>query len=278
MTITSGKNDSQIRRQMLHTVHGVHEFSGWKIKIYQYGKTIENVSWLDGVMSDVLALANVGCGESRCPVGFCVVTKVSVSTTEVVLGLWAVSESVRLMQFNFRLGAMVAAKNDLTLQSAEIIAYETRAIKVALETRSNDEEMERQYLSDCFSADPEQPSHTAMRNTFERFANAWRQGDIDGLMENMAASPSYRTSGGVCFEGREAVRKALAELCKSSAKASTSDDEPNETFFFANRSLSYWSLSLPSGDGAARDVKGIDVITYDADGRIVLKDAYRKLS
>ena len=44
-------------------------------------------------------------------------------------------------------------------------------------------------------------------------------------------------------------------------------------YFFADRALVFWRLVLPGSD---REVDGVDVMTFTDDGRIAVKDAYRK--
>jgi hypothetical protein len=46
-------------------------------------------------------------------------------------------------------------------------------------------------------------------------------------------------------------------------------------FFFENHALVYWRLTLSGTDGPV-EVDGVDVITFDDEDRIVVKDAYRK--
>ena len=97
----------------------------------------------------------------------------------------------------------------------------------------------------------------------------------------MGENPSCRTSGGACYEGREAVRTGLAGMCLPATPDGLPPPPPLQQqgpYFFADRSLSYWTLLLPGTDGALIPVRGIDVITYDEAGRFLPKDAYRKLS
>lgn len=109
--------------------------------------------------------------------------------------------------------------------------------------------------------------------TMTRFAKAWACVDVDGLMSLMSDVPVYRTSGGLIFEGREAVRQGFVRMCQPA----NAPPPPAGIFqFFEDKCLSYWTLSLPVDGGATRTVDGIDVISFDPDGRIRIKDAYRK--
>jgi hypothetical protein len=116
-----------------------------------------------------------------------------------------------------------------------------------------------------------------MRSTIEKFSQAWAHGDIDALMSLMSDAPLYKTSSGLTFEGREAVRLGFSKICQP-AKPPASPAPPAQLCFFDDGCLSYWSLKLPSSDGELSWVDGIDVISFDPDGRIRIKDAYRKLA
>jgi hypothetical protein len=119
-------------------------------------------------------------------------------------------------------------------------------------------------------------SETEMRATMERFSHAWACGNIDALMALMSDAPVYRTSGGATFEGSTAVREGFARICRPADPAAP-PAPPSRLVFFDDQCLSYWTLSLPGADGELREVDGIDVIGFDSNGRIRIKDAYRKL-
>jgi hypothetical protein len=116
-----------------------------------------------------------------------------------------------------------------------------------------------------------------MRSTIERFSQAWGRGDVDALMTLMSEAPLYRTSSGSTFEGREAVREGFRKICQP-ADPAASPPPPPRLYFFDDKCLSYWSLKLPAPGGDPRWVDGIDVISFDPDGKIRIKDAYRKLA
>lgn len=126
------------------------------------------------------------------------------------------------------------------------------------------------------AGDRQRASETEMRATMERFSQAWARGNIDALMALMSDAPVYRTSGGATFEGRTAVREGFARICRAADPAAL-PAPPSRLVFFGDQCLSYWTLRLPGADGELREVEGIDVIGFDSDGRIRVKDAYRKL-
>ena len=120
------------------------------------------------------------------------------------------------------------------------------------------------------------PSRSAMEATLSQFSAAWSRGDIDGLMALMADDPTYRTSGGATFRGRHEVREGFARICRPS-EPGTDPPPPAVPHFFENKCLAFWTLRLPATGGGHATVDGVDVITFDGEGRILVKDAYRKL-
>jgi hypothetical protein len=58
-------------------------------------------------------------------------------------------------------------------------------------------------------------------------------------------------------------------------KPAAAEPAPPRCHFFEDFALVYWQLALPAANGAVQ-VDGVDVITFDADDRIAVKDAYRK--
>ena len=120
------------------------------------------------------------------------------------------------------------------------------------------------------------------RKTLELFNAAWSRGDVDTLLSLMGDEPVYKGSTGALpgtlYRGREEVRVVLEKMAGGNAAT----DEPlspapsPEMYFFANRALVYWNLMLPGADGSPQPVDGVDIIEFTDDGRIAVKDAYRK--
>lgn len=120
------------------------------------------------------------------------------------------------------------------------------------------------------------------RKTLELFNAAWSRGDVDSLLSLMGDEPVYKgstgTRPGTFYSGRKEVRAAFEKMAGGNAGA----DEPlppatpPEMYFFSNRALVYWSLMLPDANGSPQQVDGVDIIEFTGDGRIAVKDAYRK--
>lgn len=116
------------------------------------------------------------------------------------------------------------------------------------------------------------------RETIIRFGAAWAADDVDGLMSLMGDEPRYRGSTGpepgTEFVGSEQVRAALERIAGPNAGSAPSKPAPPpEMYFFEDRALAFWRLKFPGSD---REVEGVDVMTFTDDGRIAVKDAYRK--
>ena len=116
------------------------------------------------------------------------------------------------------------------------------------------------------------------RETLLRFSAAWAAGDVDALLGLMADDPIYKGSTGpepgTVFAGREQVRAALEKMAGGNRGSEPAEPAPPpQMYFFGDRALVYWSLKLPGSDS---EVDGVDVMTFTDDGRIAVKDAYRK--
>ena len=120
------------------------------------------------------------------------------------------------------------------------------------------------------------------RKTLELFSAAWSRGDVDTLLSLMGDEPVYKGSTGAMpgtlYRGREEVRAVLEKIAGGNADAGEPlpPAAPPEMYFFANRALVYWNLMLPGADGSPQPVDGVDIIEFTDDGRIAVKDAYRK--
>jgi hypothetical protein len=116
------------------------------------------------------------------------------------------------------------------------------------------------------------------RETVTRFGAAWAAGDVDGLMREMSDEPIYRGSTGpepgTIIVGSEQVRAAFERIAGPNARsAPATPAPPPEMYFFEDRALAFWRLKFPGSDS---EVEGVDVMTFTNDGRISVKDAYRK--
>ncbi len=113
-----------------------------------------------------------------------------------------------------------------------------------------------------------------------RFGEAWRRGDVDTLLSLMTDEPVYRGSTGPLpgseARGRQAVAAAFERMVGMNRDNPPPPPAPGpRPFFFENHALVYWHLTLPGTSGPV-EVDGVDVITFDDEDRIAVKDAYRK--
>lgn len=109
-------------------------------------------------------------------------------------------------------------------------------------------------------------------------ADAWNTHDVDRLMRLFADDCVFDASGGTeawgqRFEGRDAVRRAFAEVLTSMPDAHWG--EARHFAISADYGVSEWRLTGTRLDGAVLDVHGCDFITVRGD-RIVRKNSFRK--
>ncbi len=119
------------------------------------------------------------------------------------------------------------------------------------------------------------------RETVLRFGAAWSAGDVETLLSLMSDEPVYKGSAGpgpgTAYNGRDQVRTAFQRMVGGNTPpAPNTPVPPPRMHFFGEHALVYWNLNLPGPDGTTSKVDGIDVLTFAPDGRIAIKDAYRK--
>ena len=111
----------------------------------------------------------------------------------------------------------------------------------------------------------------------QAFADAWNRHDVDALMAFMTDDCVFESSAGpdVCgtrYVGREAVRAGYEDVWKTFADAHWGQARH---LVQGERGLSEWTFTGTRADGSRVEVHGCDLFTF-RDGRIVLKDSYRK--
>jgi len=120
--------------------------------------------------------------------------------------------------------------------------------------------------------------HPAITTEFlQAFADAWNRHDIDALMSFMGDDCVFEASAGpqACgtrHEGRAAVRAGFAGVWATFPDAHWGDARH---FVHGDRGVSEWTFTGTRADGTRVEVHGCDLFTF-RDGRIVLKNSYRK--
>ena len=109
------------------------------------------------------------------------------------------------------------------------------------------------------------------------FAEAWNRHDVDALMSFMTEDCVFEASAGpdVCgtrYVGRASVRAGFAEVWAIFPDAQWSHARH---FVQGERGVSEWTFTGTRADGTRVEVHGCDLFTF-RDGRIALKDSYRK--
>lgn len=247
---------------------------GWRIRTYADLASMEAVrERLKYYFEQARSTIGSPVCKLSASVGFCISSPFG-TAEKPFLGLWVFDPGPRLIQLSLSGGNLAVVGIELTLESMRVLSFEMQLMERVANDKGESETIHQRYLECAGAEESVVPGKAAMLATLTRFSSSWHRGDIDGLLAEMSPEPAYRTSSGGNFEGRSAVRVALQQMCKP-GKAGA-EPGPPDSIFFANKSLSYWCLDLPKPGGGVEKVKGVDLITYDNDGRILLKDAYRK--
>jgi len=119
-------------------------------------------------------------------------------------------------------------------------------------------------------------------DVIESFRSAWGRGEVDELMSLMTDTPMYKSSTGIgpgsVFVGVDEVRSAFIRMTGNTKIAVDilANRSVQVPLIEGNRAVIFWVLPFSSPDGTATGVEGLDVFTFESDGRISCKDAFRK--
>jgi hypothetical protein len=109
------------------------------------------------------------------------------------------------------------------------------------------------------------------------FGVAWRDKDLDRLMEFMTDNCVFRASVGVepgtTFRGRDEVRRGFALMLAYDAGF---ESQGGTAFIVGDRGASQWSYARTDEHGQVQRVDGCDLFEFEGD-RIRVKDAYRRV-
>ena len=120
--------------------------------------------------------------------------------------------------------------------------------------------------------------HEVTTEVLNAFADAFNRHDADAVLSFMTDDCVFESSAGpdvfgTRYAGRDAVRAAFADVFATFPDAQWGDARH---FIQGNRGVSEWTFTgTRAGDGARIEVHGCDVFTF-RDGKIVVKNSYRK--
>lgn len=111
----------------------------------------------------------------------------------------------------------------------------------------------------------------------QALADAFNRHDVDAIVSLMTEDCVFESSTGpdACgtrYAGREAVRAAFVDVWTAFPDARWSNARH---FVHGDRGVSEWTFTGTRSDGTRVEVHGCDLLTL-RDGRIALKDSYRK--
>ena len=109
--------------------------------------------------------------------------------------------------------------------------------------------------------------------------DAFNRHDLDAIMSYFAEdcvfeSPRGPELWGRRFVGKEEVRRGLSERFRGIPDVHYGDDDH---FACGNRGASEWTITGTTLDGERIEVRGCDLWTLDADGKVVRKDSFWKI-
>ncbi len=109
--------------------------------------------------------------------------------------------------------------------------------------------------------------------------DAFNRHDLDAIMSRFAEDCVFEAPRGPDRWGRRFVGKAEVRRGLAARFEGIPDVHYGEDGHFAcgDRGLSEWTITGTTVDGVAVDVRGCDVWTFDANGRITRKDSFWKI-
>jgi len=117
---------------------------------------------------------------------------------------------------------------------------------------------------------------TKNRLVYEAFARAWVAKDIDALMNLVADDVTFGASVGPepgrTYRGQAAVRQGFLDILAYDDALAV---HPGKVAYADGRLFAEWAYDTRDARGKRQVTRGIDIFEF-RDGRIVLKDAFRK--
>ena len=115
--------------------------------------------------------------------------------------------------------------------------------------------------------------------TLQEILDAFNAHDLDAILSHFAEdcvfeSPRGPDPWGRRFEGIDEVRKGLAARFETIPDVSY---ERHGDFVDGDRGVSEWTIRGTTTDGSRIEVRGCDIWTFAADGRIAVKNSFWKL-
>ena len=117
------------------------------------------------------------------------------------------------------------------------------------------------------------------RETLKEFLAAFNRHDLDAIMGFFAEEcvfymPRGAKPRGDRFVGKDAVRAGLAKRFEGIPDVHYGDDRH---WACAEFGVSEWTLTGTSAAGLQLEVRGVDLLEFDGDGKITRKDSFWKI-
>lgn len=122
-------------------------------------------------------------------------------------------------------------------------------------------------------------SDDARVETLREVLDAFNRHDLEAIVARfhddcVLEVPRGPDRHGRRFTGKDEVRRGLAARFEGIPDVHYGDDDH---FVCGNRGVSEWTITGTTLDGVEIDVRGCDLWTFDAEGRITRKDSYWKI-
>jgi ketosteroid isomerase-like protein len=116
-------------------------------------------------------------------------------------------------------------------------------------------------------------------DALERVLDAFNEHALDAIMAHFAddcvfESPRGPDPWGRRYTGKREVREGLAARFQGIPDVRYDDDDH---FACGNRGVSEWTISGTTVDGERIEVRGCDLWTFGADGKLARKDSFWKI-
>lgn len=120
-------------------------------------------------------------------------------------------------------------------------------------------------------------SESEVKTLLAEFSRAWAERDVDTLLSLMTDDAMYVASvgpePGTTFRGRVELASGFAQMFAHDADAVV--EAGGEPLVVGDRAVSQWRYTVPRRGGDSHVEVGVDLWLF-RDGRIAMKDAYRK--
>ena len=121
-------------------------------------------------------------------------------------------------------------------------------------------------------------THDEQMGIVRQILDGFNAHDLDAILDHFAEDCVFESAlgpepWGRRFIGKEEVRRGFSVLFGNIPDVHFGDDS---SFIAGDRGVSEWTITGTTVDGERLELRGCDVWTFGADGRVVHKNSFRK--